>query len=97
MSTAPHYFFSGRLGQRLGDTTMRDGVIYDGLWCSFNDCHMIELAQYTAEKAEASRATRIDEFSVDSQKKAAAAQARVRSTGRWRRSRSRSARAIPSW
>ena len=74
MSTAPHYLFSGRLGQRLGDTTLKDGVVYDGLWCSFNDCHMIELAQYTAEKAKLTRG-RIDEFSVASQKKAAAAQA----------------------
>ncbi len=74
MSTAPHYLFTGRLGQKLGDTTLKDGVVMDGLWCSFNDCHMIELAQYTAEKANVTRA-RVDEFSVDSQKKAAAAQA----------------------
>ena len=72
MSTAPHYYFQGRLGQRLGDTTLRDGAVYDGLWCSFNDCHMIELAQYTAEKAGLKR-DRLDQFSVDSQKKAAAA------------------------
>ena len=51
MSTAPHYLFSGRTGQKLGDTVLKDGVVMDGLWCSFNDCHMIELAQYTAEKA----------------------------------------------
>ena len=74
MSTVPHYFFQGRLGQRLGDTTLRDGVIYDGLWCSFNDSHMIELAQYTAEKAGLARA-RIDEFAANSHRKAAAAQA----------------------
>ncbi len=77
MSTAPHYLFSGRLGQRLGDTTLRDGVVHDGLWCSFNDCHMIELAQYTAEKARLTRA-RLDEYSVKSQQKAAAAQAEGR-------------------
>ncbi|MBI1797710.1 MAG: acetyl-CoA C-acyltransferase, partial [Candidatus Eisenbacteria bacterium] len=47
MSTAPHYLFTGRTGQKLGDTVMKDGVVMDGLWCSFNDCHMIELAQYT--------------------------------------------------
>ena len=74
MSTAPHYLFTGRTGQKLGDTTLRDGAVMDGLWCSFNDCHMIELAQYTAEKAKLTRG-RIDEFSVASQKKAAAAQA----------------------
>ena len=77
MSTAPHYLIGGRLGQRLGDTTLRDGVVMDGLWCSFNDCHMIELAQYTAEKAKLTRA-RIDEFSLASQHKAAAAQADCR-------------------
>ena len=74
MSTAPHYLFSGRLGQRLGDTSLKDGVVFDGLWCSFNDCHMIELAQYTAEKAGLKR-DRLDEFSVKSQQKAAAAMA----------------------
>jgi acetyl-CoA C-acetyltransferase len=77
MSTAPHYLFSGRLGTRLGDATLRDGVVMDGLWCSFNDCHMIELAQYTAEKAKLTR-QRLDEFSVQSQQKAAAAQAECR-------------------
>jgi len=74
MSTAPHYLFSGRLGQRLGDTSLKDGAVFDGLWCTFNDSHMIELAQYTAEKAKLTRA-RLDEFSAKSQQKAAAAQA----------------------
>ena len=72
MSTAPHYLFTGRTGMKLGDTSLKDGVVMDGLWCSFNDCHMIELAQYTAEKAALTRAE-IDEFSVRSQQKAAAA------------------------
>ena len=77
MSTAPHLLFSGRTGQKLGDTTLKDGAVYDGLWCSFNDCHMIELAQYTAQKANLTRAE-IDEFSVKSQQKAAAAWAECR-------------------
>ncbi len=72
MSTAPHYLFTGRTGMKLGDTSLKDGVVMDGLWCSFNDCHMIELAQYTAEKAKLTRAE-IDEFSVKSHQKAAAA------------------------
>ncbi|HET9327789.1 MAG TPA: acetyl-CoA C-acetyltransferase [Candidatus Eisenbacteria bacterium] len=72
MSTAPHYLFSGRTGQKLGDTVMKDGVVMDGLWCSFNDCHMIELAQYTFEKAGLSRGE-IDEFSASSHQKAARA------------------------
>src|SRR5215468_6726287 len=77
MSTAPHYLFSGRTGQKLGDTVLRDGVVIDGLWCSFNDCHMIELAQYTAEKAKLTR-DELDRFSADSHKKAAAAMAECR-------------------
>src|SRR4029079_16600932 len=72
MSTAPHYLFTGRNSTKLGDTTLKDGVVVDGLWCSFNDCHMIELAQYTAEKAKLTRGE-IDAFSVKSHQKAAAA------------------------
>ncbi len=77
MSTAPHYFFAGRTGTKLGDATLRDGAVYDGLWCSFNDCHMIELAQYTAEKAALNR-RELDDFSANSHRKAAAAWAECR-------------------
>ncbi|HTK31028.1 MAG TPA: acetyl-CoA C-acyltransferase [Candidatus Saccharimonadaceae bacterium] len=77
MSTAPHYLFTGRTGQKLGDTTLRDGAVMDGLWCSFNDCHMIELAQYTADKAGLKR-EELDAFSAASHKKAAAAWAACR-------------------
>jgi acetyl-CoA C-acetyltransferase len=77
MSTAPHYLFTGRTGQKLGDTVMKDGVVMDGLWCSFNDCHMIELAQYTVEKAGLKR-DELDEFSAASHQKAAAAWAECR-------------------
>jgi acetyl-CoA C-acetyltransferase len=77
MSTAPHYLFSGRTGQKLGDTVLRDGAVMDGLWCSFNDCHMIELAQYTAEKAKLTR-DELDRFSADSHRKAASAIAECR-------------------
>src|SRR5437867_9819340 len=77
MSTAPHYLFSGRTGQKLGDTVMKDGAVMDGLWCSFNDCHMIELAQYTVEKAKLTR-EELDVFSAASHRKAAAAWAECR-------------------
>jgi acetyl-CoA C-acetyltransferase len=77
MSTVPHYLFSGRTGTKLGDATLKDGVVLDGLWCSFNDCHMIELAQYTATKAGLTR-EQLDRFSADSHRKAAAAWAECR-------------------
>jgi acetyl-CoA C-acetyltransferase len=72
MSTVPHYLFSGRTGQKLGDVVLRDGAIFDGLWCSFNDSHMIDLAQYTAQKAGLQR-EELDVFAAKSQQKAAAA------------------------
>src|SRR6266568_5151364 len=77
MSTAPHYLFTGRTGQKLGDTSLKDGAVLDGLWCSFNDCHMIELAQYTVEKAKLTR-QELDRFSAESHHKAAAAIAACR-------------------
>ena len=73
MSTAPHYVYGMRSGVKLGSTEMKDGVIVDGLWCSFGDCHMGGHAEYTATKAGISRADQ-DQFALESQQKAAAAQ-----------------------
>jgi acetyl-CoA C-acetyltransferase len=72
MSNVPHYLYTGRTGVKLGDTTLVDGVVRDGLWCSFNDCHMGALAEFTASNSNISRAQQ-DEFSVQSHAKAAAA------------------------
>jgi acetyl-CoA C-acetyltransferase len=72
MSSAPHYVFGMRAGVRFGHQTMRDGVIHDGLWCSFHDCHMGGHAEYTAWKAGITRED-ADRFSVDSHRKAIAA------------------------
>ena len=74
MSNVPHYLYTGRTGVKLGDTKLVDGVVKDGLWCSFNDCHMGGLAEFTAENSKISRQEQ-DEFSVQSHKKAAAAMA----------------------
>jgi acetyl-CoA C-acetyltransferase len=72
MSTAPHYLFALRGGVKLGNATLQDGAVHDGLWCSFEDVHMIELAQYTAEKAGLQRAE-LDAYAAESQRRAAAA------------------------
>ncbi len=74
MSNVPHYLYTGRTGVKLGDTKLVDGVIKDGLWCSFNDCHMGALAEFTAANSKIGRVEQ-DEFSVQSHKKAAAAMA----------------------
>jgi acetyl-CoA C-acetyltransferase len=47
-------------------------MIHDGLWDSFGDTHMGNLAEYTATKAGITREEQ-DEFSYHSQRKAAAA------------------------
>jgi acetyl-CoA C-acetyltransferase len=73
MSNVPHYLFTGRTGVKLGDQKLVDGVIYDGLWCSFNDSHMGGLAEYTAEKSGITRREQ-DEFALRSHQKAVAAQ-----------------------
>jgi acetyl-CoA C-acetyltransferase len=72
MSNAPYYTYGMRGGVKLGDQALVDGMIKDGLWCSFCDVHMGSHAEYTAMKAGVTRAMQ-DEFSVKSHQKAAAA------------------------
>ncbi len=73
MSNAPFYLYGLRSGVKLGNQTMVDGVIKDGLWCSFGDCHMGSYAEYTARQAGVSREDQ-DRFALDSHRKALAAQ-----------------------
>ena len=72
MSSAPYYVYGMRNGVKLGDQSMVDGMIKDGLWCSFCDVHMGSHAEYTARKGEVTR-DRQDEFAVASHRKAVAA------------------------
>jgi acetyl-CoA C-acetyltransferase len=74
MSNAPFYVYGMRNGVKLGDQQLVDGMIKDGLWCSFCDVHMGGHAEYTATKAKISRQQQ-DEFAAESHKKAIAAQA----------------------
>ncbi|MDB4890279.1 MAG: acetyl-CoA acetyltransferase [Gemmatimonadetes bacterium] len=73
MSNAPHYVYGMRNGIKLGDQTMVDGVIKDGLWCASCDVHMGGHAEYTAKKAGVSRQQQ-DAFAVSSHRKAVDAQ-----------------------
>ena len=72
MSTVPFYVRGMRSGIKFGDQTMGDGLILDGLWCSFGNCHMGGHAEYTATKAGVSRDA-ADHFSMRSHQKAVAA------------------------
>jgi acetyl-CoA C-acetyltransferase len=73
MSNVPYGLMTARNGMRLGNQVATDLMIHDGLWCGFNDCHMGNLVEYTADKAELSRED-LDQFAYGSHMKAAAAQ-----------------------
>jgi acetyl-CoA C-acetyltransferase len=72
MSTAPHYVYGMRGGVKFGNQELVDGLIHDGLWCAFGDCHMGGHAEYTGDKAGITREEQ-DEFAVNSHRKAVAA------------------------
>jgi acetyl-CoA C-acetyltransferase len=80
MSNVPYYLRGHRDGVKLGDQTVQDGLILDGLWCSFGSCHMGGHAEYTATKAHVTRAA-ADAFALRSHEKAtlAAKEGRFRS------------------
>jgi acetyl-CoA C-acetyltransferase len=79
MSLAPHVLLGSREGFRMGDAKLIDSMIIDGLWDVYNRYHMGITAENVAKEYGISRATQ-DEFSVASQRKAAAA----REAGRFR-------------
>jgi acetyl-CoA C-acetyltransferase len=96
MSNAPFYVYGYRNGVKFGDQTLVDGLIRDGLWCSFCDVHMGGHAEYTAKKAGITRQM-ADEFSVRSHRKAVAAHGGRQVQGRDRPRGDRpAARARPS-
>ena len=72
MSMAPHLVNQFRKGKKLGDTSIVDAMVYDGLTCSFRSCHMGSHAEHIAKKFDVSREEQ-DRFSVASQLRAAAA------------------------
>lgn len=74
MSNAPHLLRGGRSGWKLGDGTLVDSMLHDGLTCAVEGWPMGMAAERTAETVGLSRAD-LDAFAVASQTKAAAAQA----------------------
>jgi len=72
MSLAPHVLPNSRNGQRMGNWTMIDTMVTDGLWDAFNDYHMGVTAENIAEKYGINREEQ-DAFAAASQQKAVAA------------------------
>ncbi|WP_420563781.1 acetyl-CoA C-acetyltransferase [Thalassobaculum sp.] len=73
MSQAPHAQYL-RAGQRMGDLSLIDTMIKDGLWDAFNGYHMGNTAENVAEKFQITRDEQ-DAFALASQQKAGAAMA----------------------
>lgn len=73
MSRAPYALTKGRYGYRMGNATMVDCMVNDGLWDVFGDYHMGITAENVADKYGLTR-EQLDEFSAKSQNKAEDAQ-----------------------
>src|SRR5207237_9853236 len=72
MSNAPYLIPKAREGYRLGNGTILDSAIQDGLWCSFDDQHMGCTGEVVSERYHVSRAEQ-DEYALNSHRKASAA------------------------
>jgi acetyl-CoA C-acetyltransferase len=79
MSLAPHLLPGSREGYRLGDATLVDSMVRDGLWDAYNHYHMGNTAENVARKYGVSRGEQ-DAFAAASQQKAEAA----RESGRFK-------------
>ena len=72
MSNAPYLLPKARLGYRMGDGKLVDSMICDGLWCAFNDFHMVYTGEIVAEKYGISREEQ-DRYALSSHRRAIAA------------------------
>ncbi len=72
MNQAPYLLPKARFGYRLGDGTIQDATVHDGLWCSIDDCHMGTHAERVAISNQVSREDQ-DAFALRSHQLAIAA------------------------
>ncbi|HET9109569.1 MAG TPA: acetyl-CoA C-acetyltransferase [Ktedonobacterales bacterium] len=69
MSNAPYLLSKARTGYRMGDATMIDSVVHDGLWCAVEHVHMGEEAEIVAEAYGVTRQEQ-DDLAYNSHRKA---------------------------
>src|SRR2546423_4736452 len=72
MTNAPYLLPQARSGYRLGNGTLVDAMIHDGLWCAFENYHMGNTGEVVAERYQVTRGEQ-DEYALNSHRKAAAA------------------------
>jgi acetyl-CoA C-acetyltransferase len=73
MNGAPYLLPGARFGYRLGNASLVDAAVRDGLWCALEDCHMGTHAERVAIREQVSRADQ-DAFALESHRRAMAAQ-----------------------
>jgi len=73
MSNVPYYDTRQRTGSRMGNVTLVDGMVFDGLTDAYDGIHMGVCAEMTAEKLGISRGAQ-DEFAIESTRRAIEAQ-----------------------
>lgn len=69
MSNIPYALQTARDGFRMGNQTVTDLLIHDGLWCPFENWHMGNTGEVVADKHQITRETQ-DEFAYNSHRKA---------------------------
>src|SRR4051812_2086962 len=75
MSNCPYLLPRVREGLRLGNGEVVDSMINDGLWCSFEECHMGNAGEVVAERYNVGRRTQDDYAALSHQKAAMATEA----------------------
>ncbi|MDB4941869.1 MAG: 3-ketoacyl-CoA thiolase [Labilithrix sp.] len=73
MSNVPYYMDKARQGYRMGNATLIDGMIHDGLWDPYGNVHMGSCGDKTAAEFKISREAQ-DEYAKETFRKALAAQ-----------------------
>ncbi len=72
MNNGPYILRKARFGYRLGNDELVDGMVYDGLWCTFENHHMGNSAEWVAREYGLTR-EELDEYAYHSHRKAIAA------------------------
>ncbi len=72
MTLGPYLLPRARQGYRLGNGVLVDATVHDGLWCSFEDQHMGNAAEWIAREYGLTR-QELDQYALGSHRKAVAA------------------------
>ncbi|MEZ4256724.1 MAG: thiolase family protein [Polyangiales bacterium] len=73
MTNAPYLLLQARAGYRMGNGTLVDSMVHDGLWDPYNDFHMGNAGELCAREMGIGRESQ-DAFALESYRRALAAQ-----------------------